>query len=881
MLLSTRIQLQVGLALAVVMASVTFLFYRHTINTIRDETLDALSAVVTDRANYESRPFVEAQRNTFALRDEYSRRLGEADPARVQAGFHHWFAAAADGVVRVRPALDDHKRLPSIYIRPQIQLTSEVQRNSMVAFDLLREWGPVLTQNYYSAYIDLPGISLIMFSPSVNWGKEADATTNNLDYPPVQNSSPAKNPARSNRWTEIYYDDKARIWMLSTITPVDRAGEWVGTASQDIAVDELIKRTVNDSAPGTYNMIFDDDGSLLAHPALMEKIRKSSGNLKIQALADPLLAGFAQEAAKVRSSVQVRESPDGDYYLGIARIGGPNWSFVTVYPKALLQSKAYAATQAIVGTALIALVASLLLLAWIIRRQVAAPLSELGRAATSIAGGNLDVTLGQRGHGELGLLNDSFAHMASRLRERDLALNQRAVQLEHEIGERIASEQRVLHMATHDALTGLANRGLLMDRLQQAIAGAERNQDFVAVLFIDLDHFKNINDTLGHDVGDEVLRRVSRAMSQLLRKSDTLCRFGGDEFVLLLPLIARQEDAALIAEKIITSLGDAVDLGDVKFNVTSSIGISIYPSDGPDGETLMRNADIAMYRAKTLGRNCYQCYTPDMGLRASEALRLEAAIGQAIRDHEFVLYYQPKVAAKGHRIVGAEALLRWNRPGHGLLSPGSFIAFAEERNLMAGIDQYVLQAACHQIATWQSDGVPLVPVAVNLSADQFARDGFPDEISAVLARNDIKAQWLQLEITEGVLLQEGSVVANNLAALRRLGIKISVDDFGTGYSSLSYLHRLPIDELKIDQSFVQNIEISADDSPLVRAIIGIARDLKLSLVAEGVETQRQADFLRQHGCDELQGYFFFRPMPHDQFRDLLQSQAFAEFRAPA
>ena len=869
--LSLRIQVQIGLAIAVVIACGTFLTFRQTLQTIHAETLDALQSAVATRAGYESQPFLDAQNNTAALRDEYLRRLEQPANLRYLTDFETWFARSADGLTRVRPALDDHKRLPSIYIRSEIEQTPEVKRNVMFAFDLLREWGPVLTQKYYSAYIDLPGISLIMFSPSVNWGKEADATTNNMDYPPVQNSSPAKNPARHNSWTEIYFDDKAAIWMLSTITPIDRHRDWLGTASQDIAVDELLKRTANEFSPGTYNMILDESGALLAHPDLMEKIRKSSGNLKISTLGDPLLSGFAKEAAMLRGAAQVRESPDGEYFLGVSRIQGPNWYFVTVYPKALLKSKAYASIEGIVLTGLVALLVELILLAWIIRRQVAAPLGELNQAAASIATGNLDVNIDIRGGDELNQLGNSFSNMSARLRERDLALKHRASELEHEVAVRLASEQRMLHMATHDTLTGLANRALLQDRLQQAVISAERNGAFVAVLFIDLDHFKNINDTLGHDMGDNVLKRVTHTMTQLLRKSDTLCRFGGDEFVLLLPLITHPDDAVLIASKFLEALAQTIDIGGVKFSLTSSIGISIFPTDGADGETLMRNADIAMYRAKESGRNGYQCYTAEMGLRAGDTLRLEAAIREAIAQEEFVVYFQPKVLASDHRVVAAEALVRWNRPGHGLLAPFAFLPFAQERKLMDGIDNYVLHATCRHMAQWQQQGVPLVPVAVNLSAGQFAQSGFADQITRLLNDCQLAPHWLQLEITESVLLHESGVVAENLTALRELGVRMSIDDFGTGYSSLSYLHRFPIDELKIDKSFVQTIASSEDDSPLIRAIIGIARDLKMTLVAEGVETAEQAEYLRLQGCDELQGYFFYRPMPESQFLAVLKA----------
>jgi diguanylate cyclase (GGDEF)-like protein len=867
--LALRIQTLLFLLVALIIALGTFLSYQFSIRTLRAETVAALQASTASRASYESGPFTDAQRNTTSLQIEYLRRLEQAGNTDPQAEFDAWFVRYKDGVVRVRPERDDHKRQSSVYIRPQINLDADVRRNVLVAFKLLNEWGPAMTHNYYSAYIDLPGVGLIMFSPSVNWGKEADANTNNFDYPPVQSAAPAKNPGRKTGWSEIYFDDKAGIWMLSAITPIDRAGKWIAAVSQDIGVDELVKRTTNEFAPGTYNMIVEAGGSLVAHPDLMEKIHKSNGNLKIASLGDAQLEGFVREAALARGGTEVRESPDGEHLLAISHIRGPGWLFITVYPKSLMEAKAYAAAQDIVLVGLILLLVEWLFLSWIIRRQVSQPLAELSRAAASVAMGNMDVELHVQGQDELGQLGTRFIDMAARVLERDLALNQRADELEYEVSERKLAEQRMSFMATHDELTGLANRSLLMDRLGQALSIAKRNDGLLALLFIDLDRFKHINDTLGHDIGDQVLKQVASKISLLLRKSDTLCRLGGDEFVLLLPTVHSQDDAALIANKIITALAEIKGIGGLNFPVTSCIGISTFPNDGSDGDTLLRNADIAMYRAKVAGRNRYQSYTHDMGQRAVEALQLDAAIRQALQRNEFVLQFQPKVNSLGNKMVGAEALLRWARPGHGLLMPDAFLPYAQEHRLMAGIDSDVLNRACAHLAEWHLAGCKIESLSVNLSAGFFARIDMQKELQGVLEKHPIEPRWLTLEVTEGALLQDGDIVADNLKALRRLGIRISVDDFGTGFSSLSYLHRFPIDELKIDRSFVNAITSAQDDVPLVKAIIRIGHDLKLSVVAEGVETTAQVEYLRREGCDELQGYFFYRPMAEEDFRKLL------------
>ena len=439
-----------------------------------------------------------------------------------------------------------------------------------------------------------------------------------------------------------------------------------------------------------------------------------------------------------------------------------------------------------------------------------------------------------------------------------------------DITERKLAEQRILHMATHDALTGLANRLLLTDRLQQAILANEQQRQQIALLFIDLDHFKQVNDTLGHSMGDELLKTVGRLLAEQLHKSATLARFGGDEFVVLLPRVEGCADAIAVAEKILSCLANMLPLEGASLTITPSIGIALHPNDGLEAEALLRNADIAMYRAKAQGRNSYQCYTADMGELAGAVLRLEIALRQAIEQGEFELYYQPKVAAASQQIIGAEALIRWNHHGQGQIAPDKFIPFAEERSLILGIDQFVLRQACSQLRAWLDAGVPGLPVAVNLSSAHFAREFLLIELQALLDEFALSPALLQLEVTEGLLLQESSTVHNNLAGLRQMGIKISLDDFGTGYSSLSYLHRFPVDQLKIDRSFISGLNSEDPDAPLVSAIISIGHSLNLAVIAEGVESAEQAQLLHRLNCDELQGYYFSRPLPAaDYARKLL------------
>ena len=419
--LAQRIQLQIGLAIAVVIVAVTGVGYLQTVNSMRDEALSNLQSSTRTRATLESGRFIEAQQNTVAVRDEYLHRLnalGQQDP---KAPFDAWFVRYADGLIRVRPERDDHRRLPSMYIRAPIGVDAQLRREVVTAFDLMREWGPVQTLRYFSTYIDLPGKALIMYSPSVNWGKEADKATNNFDYPPVQNSAPDKNPQRKTLWTDVYFDDKAQTWMLSVITPIDQT-RWVGTASQDIAVEDLIRRTTNEYSPGTYNLVMDRQGKLVAHPSLMEKIRKSAGNLDIASLGDARLADIYKLAQQSTGDVTVQQTSDGNSYLGIARIQGPDWYFVTVYPTALLEARGLTSARAILLAGMAGLVLEIALLALILRRQVAIPLKALDAATQAVAKGNMDIDIAQRGKGELGILADRFLDMLKRLRERDASL---------------------------------------------------------------------------------------------------------------------------------------------------------------------------------------------------------------------------------------------------------------------------------------------------------------------------------------------------------------------------------------------------------------------------------------------------------------------------
>jgi diguanylate cyclase (GGDEF)-like protein/PAS domain S-box-containing protein len=442
-----------------------------------------------------------------------------------------------------------------------------------------------------------------------------------------------------------------------------------------------------------------------------------------------------------------------------------------------------------------------------------------------------------------------------------------------DITERKQAEERVRHLAHYDALTDLPNRTLFQDRLQQALIQAQRENNQVAVMFIDLDRFKVINDTLGHNIGDLLLQAVAQRLTNCIRQGDTVCRQGGDEFVILLPKINHAEDAALVAQKILESVAKPYYLDKHELHISSSIGISFYPNDGVTAEALMKNADVAMYRAKELGRNNYQFYMADMNARSFERLALETSLRRAIEHHELELYYQPLVESGNGKVIGMEALARWNHPDLGLVHPAQFIPLAEETGMIIAIGEWVLRSACTQAQAWHKEGYAPLRVSVNLSARQFRQVDFVGSVRKILFETNFDPRYLELEVTESMLMHNIEENIATLNELKSMGISIAVDDFGTGYSSLNYLKRLPIDTLKIDRSFVGDVTANHDDAAIVDAIISLAQSLTLRVIAEGVESLEQQAFLEAHSCDEMQGYLFSHPLPAAQFIELLKNRS--------
>jgi diguanylate cyclase (GGDEF)-like protein/PAS domain S-box-containing protein len=438
-----------------------------------------------------------------------------------------------------------------------------------------------------------------------------------------------------------------------------------------------------------------------------------------------------------------------------------------------------------------------------------------------------------------------------------------------DISERIQVQERLQHMAHHDALTDLPNRNLFLDRLQQSLTRARWHNRLVAVMFLDLDRFKNINDTLGHNVGDQLLLQLSERLSKSVRDGDTIGRFGGDEFAILLDDIDSDSHISSLAQKLLDTLASPFKINKHELFVTASIGVSIFPGDGEDSDTLLRNADVAMYRAKDLGKNNYQFYSDDLSARIFERLTLETHLRHALDRNEFVLYYQPQIDARNDKITGVEALLRWQHPELGLVSPNNFVPLLEETGLIETVGHWALETACRQSRAWHDAGWSYLHLSVNISSRQFNNPNFISSVNDIIDTTGINPEFLELELTESMLMRNASATINALHSLSVLGVRFAIDDFGTGYSSLSYLRRFPIDTIKIDRSFIHDVTDNPDDAAIASAIIVMAQNLSLNVIAEGVENQQQLDFLSSRNCHCLQGNLFSRPLPAEEMTAFL------------
>jgi diguanylate cyclase (GGDEF)-like protein len=549
-----------------------------------------------------------------------------------------------------------------------------------------------------------------------------------------------------------------------------------------------------------------------------------------------------------------------------------------VATRSTVQRLARATWWTIVGASAIAVLVGLLV-AVLISRKIIGSLRECMAFAGRIAQGDLSTRVTPPREREFRTLAMALNGMADALQEARVLQEHRAAELEqanatlhNEVAERKRFEERLEFQTNYDALTGLPNRKLLADRLQQALAHVRREQGRVALLFIDVDNFKLVNDSLGHPLGDRLLKLVAERLAACVRAGDTVARQGGDEFIVILVEPARTEDVAHVAQKIREAIAAPLRIDEHELVISCSIGISIFPEDGDDWPTLLKNADAAMYRAKELGRDTFHFYTGELNDQVMTRLTMEKHLRRALEREEFLLHYQPQVDLQTGRITGAEALLRWQSPELGLVSPGRFIPLAEETGLVVPIGEWVLRTACAQNRTWQQAGLPALTVATNLSARQFRHHDLIATVARALEESGLEPRWLELEIIESMVMQDVEAAVAMAQELKKLGVQLTMDDFGTGYSSLSYLRRFPFDKLKIDISFVREITTDPGSAAIARTIIAMAHNLGLRAIAEGVESEGQLGYLRAQGCDEMQGFFFSKPVPAAEFERLLVEQ---------
>ena len=647
----------------------------------------------------------------------------------------------------------------------------------------------------------------------------------------------------------------------------------------DVSALERLLQSLEADREIAYVAVHDDQGRLIAsrgygdaavppapavelHPGAIESSVRSVRGRRYLELVSPIAD------AKSGPVAALAEPPTGGAPIGYVRLG---MSYER--NQAQLRANILGALSVVAALMIIAILATLLL-----TRRLLAPIRDLVRAAKAIGAGDFGVRVTPTSKDEIGLLTHAFNQMTQRLSKSQSevtgyqrTLEEKVVQRTKELEIAIAQAYK---LAQHDILTGLPNRALLNQRLKQILAQAARDHHQVACLFLDFDHFKRINDTLGHDAGDHLLQAVAQRLSHAVRESDTVARLGGDEFVVILPGLD-PERATIEIMAVLTRVRESFlapfRLGDQTPTLTCSIGVSIYPTDATDPGGLIRQADTAMYSVKDSGRNTYRFYTADMNARVQARLQIETDMRRALMDDEFFLVYQPQIEMASGRACGVEALLRWRDPERGVIGPAEFISIAEESGMIQALGARVLRDACRQVTNWHRQHM-LLRLSVNLSVQQLQHDSWLSIVEEALRVSGLPARYLDLEITESVIITHPDKAVSTLVKLKEMGVSITIDDFGTGYSSLSYLARLPIQAVKIDQRFVRGIEQNPNDEAIAQAIIALSHSLGLRVIAEGVETAAQFEFLKKHGCEEAQGFLISHPLGEAELRAWWQMQ---------
>lgn len=630
-------------------------------------------------------------------------------------------------------------------------------------------------------------------------------------------------------------------------------------------------RLLADNAQGAVT--FEDPDAILA--VLNSAVMDSDSSAAIFDAIGNKLAMRDNNGSNYISEVEYKNVNDyywGDDHLHVWETIGRDDNFLgVVYLKISMtpfkdKIKTFALSSVII---LMILSVMVYVVAFRLQKNISGRLVELEQLSRDVSSsGNYSIRVPSYGQDEIGSLARSFNLMLETIEENQLERNKanEALHLNRRRLERAVKDLQ--YLANYDSLTQLPNRALCMDRIKYALKSATRNKTLVAVLFLDLDHFKDVNDSLGHAVGDQLLKATSQRLLDKLRAEDTLARLGGDEFVIILNNLKNNESAIVLVEKIVTSFEAPFKLSSYEINTTVSIGLCMYPEDGTNVDSLMKAADAAMYKAKSAGRNTYEFYQQDLNQIANRRHQIANELRGAIKNNELTLAFQPQLNLPQNRIIGAEVLVRWTNPVLGPIGPAEFIPIAETTGLIKEISDWVLENACKVLANFLKDDIE-IRLAVNLSAIQFKQADLAKQIANTLQRHKIPPRCLEVEITESMLMRDVGKAIDILEKIKEMNIRIAIDDFGTGYSSLSYLRRFPLDALKIDRSFIDELVVDADDTAITLAIISMAKSLRLEVIAEGVETKQQLEFLKQNNCDDIQGYYFSRPIPESEFKTFL------------
>jgi len=784
-----------------------------------------------------------------------NRQLVDAGDKEI-ARFDKRMAISADGAWRNNKDTYDGSIDAGLFLPPNYPLTEESKRFYGRLFNIFESFGVAThsEKTFSNIWFLGPQRSELIFDQYYqNFVYLMMPTTDYTTTEWMTLASPERNPERSIKWTSPLFDPVSGAWIVSAVHPLDIDGEWVGTLGQDVQLNRLFTliQGMGDRFEGEQHILRDNQGGFILAGPWQEELEGSVEQFSIDPQESGLLALLSRQMTD-SASLMGEVTLQGKSYQAIGLSLQPmDWDYIHLIPTDDMLKNLLKVVYVAALFFLLTAIAISLVINTAVRKVISKPIEQLVLRTRLFA---------------IGLKPEPVANWGSHeMTELALALDMMNDDLERETN-------RLAFMATHDDLTGLPNRSLLNDRLEQVIADSRRNNTKAAVLFLDLDQFKIINDSLGHSTGDKLLQMVGERISFQLREDDVVSRFGGDEFVVVISDFEHMLDLSNIAEKLLFIIKQPYIIDGYDLSITSSIGISICPEDSDVAETLIQNADSAMYQSKNLGRNAFQFHTKDIRDQVLRKLQLEEALRKALEEQQFLLYYQPKVNLKTNEIYGIEALIRWQHPEMGIVSPLEFIPLAEETGLIMDIGEWVIEEACRQMKQWSEQYPWLKNMAINLSVRQFQQKDLCQQIEGIMHEQKVDSAKIDFEITESMIMGDVEAAIRVLAQLRALGVSISIDDFGTGYSSLSYLKHLPADTLKIDRAFVNDLVNDKNDQAITKSIIALATNLNLNVIAEGIEDAEQAAMLTAMGCHYAQGYYFSRPLPAADFTLLLAEQ---------